>query len=203
MRSVTLPGASEGLEFMFKPDWSAFEGTGWITVLAVAGGQMFFSLSLGMSIMIAYGSYLPKNQNLERNALVIPLADTTVAVLAGLATLPAVFSAGLEPTQGPGMLFITLQTVFSSMGGFGPIFGFIFYGLVFIAAITSSISLLEGIVAVGVDRIYRKRKKTKQEENSYYAWNKYRYNIYYSFVGRAGSQLDFLNSSVKAPGWML
>ena len=66
-------------------------------MLAVAGGQMFFSLSLGMSIMIAYGSYLPKNQNLERNALVIPLADTTVAVLAGLATLPAVFSAGLEP----------------------------------------------------------------------------------------------------------
>ncbi len=163
VRSVTLPGASEGLEFMFKPDWSAFEGTGWITVLAVAGGQMFFSLSLGMSIMIAYGSYLPKNQNLERNALVIPLADTTVAVLAGLATLPAVFSAGLEPTQGPGMLFITLQTVFSSMGGFGPIFGFIFYGLVFIAAITSSISLLEGIVAVGVDRAIEKGKKPNRK----------------------------------------
>ena len=70
IRSVTLPGASEGLAFMFKPDWSAFEGTGWITVLAVAGGQMFFSLSLGMSIMIAYGSYLPKDQNLERSALV-------------------------------------------------------------------------------------------------------------------------------------
>lgn len=156
IRSVTLPGASEGLEFMLKPDWSAFQGTGWITVLAVAGGQMFFSLSIGMSIMIAYGSYLPKEQNLERSALVIPFADTTVALLAGLATLPAVFSAGLEPSQGPGMLFITLQTVFSSMGGFGPLFGFIFYGLVFIAAITSSISLLEGIVAVGVDRAIEK-----------------------------------------------
>ncbi len=158
IRSVTLPGAGAGLEFMFKPDWSAFQGTGWISVLAVAGGQMFFSLSLGMSIMVAYGSYLPKEENLERSALIIPFADTTVAIMAGLATMPAVFAAGLEPGAGPGLLFITLQTVFQSMGGFGPLFGFIFYGLVFIAAITSSISLLEGISAVAMDKMIEKGK---------------------------------------------
>ena len=164
IRSVTLPGASEGLAFMFKPDWSAFEGTGWITVLAVAGGQMFFSLSLGMSIMIAYGSYLPKDQNLERSALVIPFADTLVAIMAGLATMPAVFASGLEPSQGPGLLFITLQTVFHSMGGFGPFFGFLFYTLVFIAAITSSISLLEGISAVAMDSVIEKGEKPDRKK---------------------------------------
>ena len=142
IRSVTLPGASEGLAFMFKPNWEAFKGSGWVSVLAVAGGQMFFSLSLGMSIMVTYGSYLPKDQNLERSALVIPFADTLVAIMAGLATMPAVFAMGLKPGSGPGLLFITLQTVFDSMGAVGPFFGFLMYALVFIAAITSSISLL-------------------------------------------------------------
>lgn len=159
IRSVTLPGASEGLAFMFKPNWEAFQGAGWIRVLAVAGGQMFFSLSLGMSIMITYGSYIPKEQNLERSALVIPLADTLIAVMAGLATMPAVFATGLEPGAGPGLLFVTLQTVFDSMGAVGPFFGFLMYFLVFIAAITSSISLLEGTVAVVMDRYIEKGKK--------------------------------------------
>ena len=164
IRSVTLPGAAAGLEFMFKPDWSAFQGTGWITVLAVAGGQMFFSLSLGMSIMVAYGSYLPKEQNLERSALVIPFADTLVAIMAGLATMPAVFAAGLEPGAGPGLLFVTLQTVFQSMGGFGPLFGFVLYFLVFIAAITSSISLLEGLTAVAMDKAIEKGKSPNRNK---------------------------------------
>ncbi len=164
IRSCTLPGAAEGLAFMFKPDWSAFQGTGWVKVLSVAGGQMFFSLSLGMSIMVAYGSYLPKTDNLERSALIIPFADTIVAIMAGLATMPAVFAAGLEPTAGPGLLFVVLQTVFQSMGGFGPLFGFVFYTLVFIAAITSSISLLEGITAVAVDKMEEKGKKVDRNK---------------------------------------
>ena len=159
IRSVSLPGASEGLAFMFKPNWEAFQGAGWIRVLAVAGGQMFFSLSLGMSIMITYGSYIPKDQNLERSALVIPLADTLIAVMAGLATMPAVFATGLKPGAGPGLLFVTLQTVFDSMGAVGPFFGFLMYLLVFIAAITSSISLLEGTVAVVMDKYIEKGKK--------------------------------------------
>ena len=158
IRSVTLPGAAEGLAFMFKPNFEVFKGWGWLKVLASAGGQLFFSLSLASSALIAYSSYLDKKENLERNALIVPAADTTVAILCGLATLPAVFAAGLEPTQGPGMLFVTLQTVFQSMSGAGPIFGTIFYLLVFLAALTSSISLYE----VGVAYLVEERKYSRR-----------------------------------------
>lgn len=112
---------------------------------------MFFSLSLGMGITVTYGSYVSKTDNLQRSAVLIPLADTLAAVLAGFATLPAVFAAGLDPGQGPGMLFVTLQTVFASMGSIGPVFGLLFYLLVFIAAITSAVSVLEAIVSTMLD----------------------------------------------------
>lgn len=158
IRSVTLPGAGAGLEFIFKPDFEVFRGTGWISVLASAGGQMFFSLSLGMGIMVTYGSYMKKDENIQQNSLIIPLADTTVAVMAALAIMPAVFSAGLDPAQGPGLLFITLQTVFQAMGSLGPFFGFLFYVLVFIAAITSSISLTEAVSSSIMDRHIEKGK---------------------------------------------
>lgn len=158
IRSVTLPGAAEGLAFMFKPNFEVFKGWGWLNVLALAGGQLFFSLSLASGALIAYSSYLDKGENLEKNALIVPAADTTAAILSGLATLPAVFAAGLEPTQGPGMLYVTLQTVFQGMGGAGPIFGTIFYLLVFIAALTSSISMLEGSVSSFIDRRLEKGK---------------------------------------------
>ena len=96
--------------------------------------------------------------------------------MAGLATLPAVFASGLEPGQGPGMLFITLQTVFSSMGGLGPLFGFLFYALVFIAAITSSISLLEGITAVAMDSAIEKGKKPDRKKLSTSTRRQHSYN---------------------------
>ena len=163
VRSVTLPGASEGLEFIFKPNWEVFKGAGIINVLAAAGGQMFFSLSLGMGITITYGSYMKKDANLEKSALIIPFADTTIAVMAALAIMPAVFASGLEPNSGPGLLFITLQTVFSAMGGFGPIFGFIFYMLVFIAAITSSIALLEAVSSTVMDKRAEKGKPVNRK----------------------------------------
>ena len=150
-RSVTLPGASEGLKFMLVPDWKLFTPKGIINVLASAGGQMFFSLSLGMGITVTYGSYVSKTDDLQRSAILIPVADTLAAVLAGFATLPAVFAAGLDPGQGPGMLFVTLQTVFASMGAIGPVFGVIFYLLVFIAAITSAVSVMEAIVSTTLD----------------------------------------------------
>ncbi len=158
IRSVTLPGAAEGIAFMFKPNFDVFKGTGWIKVLASAGGQLFFSLSIASGCLIAYGSYLDKKENLERNALLVPIADTSVAILAGLATIPAVFSAGLEPAQGPGMLFITLQTVFQGMGATGPIFGTVFYLLVFLAALTSSIAMMEGAVSAFIDMRMEKGK---------------------------------------------
>ncbi len=159
IRSITLPGAADGLAFMFKPDWSVFHGTGWISVLASAGGQMFFSLSICSGCIIAYGSYLEKNENLEKNAVIVIAADTIVAILAGIAVMPAVFAFGLKPDAGPSLLFVTLQTVFNSMGGFGAIFGFIFYFLVLIAALTSSVAMIEGAISSFLDEQERRGKK--------------------------------------------
>ncbi|MGB5824566.1 MAG: sodium-dependent transporter [Proteocatella sp.] len=158
-RSVTLPGAVEGLKFMFKPDFTVF--TSLDTFIPVAGtalAQMFFSLSLGMGAMVTYGSYLGKDQNLEKSALIIPVLDTLVAILAGCAIMPAVFAFGLDPSAGPGLMFITLKEVFAAMP-MGTLFGFLFFTLVFFAAVTSSISLLEVICAYFIDSKHMDRKK--------------------------------------------
>ena len=159
IRSVTLPGASEGLKFMFKPDFSVFSS--FESTIAVAGtalAQMFFSLSLGMGAMLTYGSYLGKDENLEKSALIIPALDTLIAILAGCAIMPAVFAFKLDPSAGPGLMFITLREVFASMP-MGTIFGFLFFTLVFFAAVTSSISLLEVICAYFIDSKGMPRKK--------------------------------------------
>jgi NSS family neurotransmitter:Na+ symporter len=164
IRSLTLEGAMTGVQFMFAPNWSAFAEIGFMKVLKTAAGQMFFSLSLGMGCMITYGSYLSKSENLEKNAIIIPVADSIFALLAGLAVMPAVgafMSQGVEGISfgaGPGLLFVTLHQVFSAgMGGFiGNLFGFIFYFLVFIAAITSAISLLEVCTAYFIDKDVQK-----------------------------------------------
>ena len=162
-RSLTLPGAFEGLQFMFQPGYGVEyalstgmieEAPGFITVLATAGGQMFFSLSLAMGAMVTYGSYLSKKEDLVKNSLFIVVADTVVALMAGLAVIPAAFALGGEGAvmSGPKLLFITLQNVFDSMGAAGPLFGTIFYLLVLIAAITSAISLMEVQVTFLSDR---------------------------------------------------
>lgn len=160
IRSLTLEGAMTGVQFMFAPNWGAFAEIGFMKVLKTAAGQMFFSLSLGMGCMITYGSYLSKSENLEKNALIIPIADSIFALCAGLAVMPAVgafMSQGVEGISfgaGPGLLFVTLHQVFSvGMGGLiGNLFGFVFYFLVFIAAITSAISLLEVCTAYFIDK---------------------------------------------------
>ena len=157
IRACTLEGAVDGLKYMFVPGWAVANGVieeapGFLTVLSTAGGQMFFSLSLGMGAMITYGSYLDKKENLQKNALLIIIMDTLVALMAGLCVIPGRFA--LDPTGnlgGPKLLFVTMQNVFSRMGGFGPIFGILFYLLVVFAAISSSISLLEAVVAHFVD----------------------------------------------------
>ena len=138
-----------------------------ISILSTAGGQMFFSLSLGMGIMITYGSYLDKKQNIEKNALVIVICDTLIALMAGLAVMPARFS--LDATGaigGPKLLFITMQNVFNSMGTVGYVFGIIFYLLVILAAVSSSISLLEVIVAHFVDKARDAGKGDKRKSYS-------------------------------------
>ena len=104
IRSVTLPGAFAGIEFLFKPNFEVFKGTGWISVLSSAGGQMFLSLSIGMGITVTYGSHLPKDANIEQSSIIIPLADTIIAVMASLAIMPAVFASGQSPQGGVGLL---------------------------------------------------------------------------------------------------
>ncbi len=160
IRSVTLPGAVEGLKFMFLPGYGVANGLivsepSFVTVLSAAGGQMFFSLSLAMGIMITYGSYLTKGENLVKNSIIIVIADTCVALMAGLAVIPAAFALGGEDAamQGPMLLFVTLQNVFHSMDTIGYLFGVVFYLLVLIAAITSAISLMEVLTTFIIDHI--------------------------------------------------
>lgn len=147
VRSVTLPGASAGLDFLFKPDWSSIDGG----VLLAALGQAFFSLSLGMGCMITYGSYLSKSENLPSSALTVSLMDTGVALLAGIALFPALFAFGLEPAAGPGLVFVVAPQIFASMGGIGVLFSALFFIALTIAALTSSVSLLEVVVAYLID----------------------------------------------------
>lgn len=152
--SLSLDGAMEGINYLFKPDFSTltFEG-----VLA-AMGHAFYTLSLGMGIMITYGSYMSKKVNLLSTVVTITALDTGVALLAGLAIFPAVFSFGLEPSEGAGLVFTVLPNIFEQMP-MGYIFGVLFFILLAFAALTSTISLLEVVVAYLVDSRGMERKK--------------------------------------------
>ena len=169
IRSCTLEGASEGLKYMFVPGWAVANGVikeapDFFSVVSTAGGQMFFSLSLGMAAMITYGSYLDKKENLQKNAIIIVVMDTLVALMAGLCVIPGRFA--LDPTGklgGPSLLFVTMQNVFDRMGAAGPIFGILFYLLVVFAAVSSSISLLEAVVAHFVDKARDEGKGDKRK----------------------------------------
>lgn len=127
--------------FMFSPDFSRLTTEG----VLIALGHAAFTLSIGIGVLMAYGSYLPKNINIARTAMTIAVLDTGVALLAGLAIFPLVFANGLEPGAGPGLIFVTLPLAFGQMGG-GIIFGTLFFALLLVAAITSAISMLEPVV---------------------------------------------------------
>lgn len=158
IRCVTLPGGTKGLVFMFKPDFSVFAGTGWFKVFATAGSQMFFSLSLASGAIIAFGSYMKKDDDIEKSSIQIPVLDTLAALLAGMAVLPAIFAEGLEPGGGPGLLFVSLQSVFLKMGKAGAVFGFFFYFLVFVACFSSSIAMMEGGISAIMDSMMKRGK---------------------------------------------
>ena len=147
VRSVTLEGAGKGLEFYLKPDWSKLTGESF----AAALGQAFFSLSLGMGCMITYGSYVDKRTTLPDAAFQVCVIDTLVAVLAGFAIFPAVFAFGVDAGAGPGLTFVTLPSVFAKMPG-GAIWSALFFLLLFIAALTSAISLLEVVASYVIDK---------------------------------------------------
>lgn len=155
---VLMPGAIDGVRWYFLPDFSRFSFT---TVLA-AMGQLFYSMSLSMGIMITYGSYMKKDVNLESSVRQIEIFDTAIAFIAGLMIIPAVFvfSGGNEEAlgKGPGLMFVTLPKVFDSMAG-GNVVGILFFLLVLFAALTSSISLFETVVSIFRDKLSLSRGK--------------------------------------------
>jgi len=131
----------QGFNFLFQPDFSKLSTEGVLTAL----GHAFFTLSLGMGVMMAYGSYLPKKVSIVKTAVTVSIVDTVVALLAGLAIFPLVFANGLEAGAGPGLIFQTLPLAFGQMTG-GVLFGSLFFALLVVAAVTSAISLLEPVV---------------------------------------------------------
>ncbi len=154
--SFTLPHAIEGIKFYLLPDFSKIT----LPVMYNALGQAFFSLSLGMGALITYGSYVDKKENIVTSAAYITLADVGIAFLAGLMMFPFVFSQGLEPTGGAGLIFVTLPGIFGTLGPtLGIIVGATFFLLLSFAALTSTVSLLEVPVSYVVDEHKVKRKK--------------------------------------------
>ena len=154
VRSLTLPGAEKGLLFYLKPDFAKINGR----VFLEAMGQAFFSLSLGMGTMLTYGSYLGKKENLVSSAAWVATLDTSVAILAGFIIFPALFSQNMAPDQGPGLVFTILPVIFAHMPG-GMWFGALFFVLLAVAALTSTISLLEVPVAFLIDEKKWPRRK--------------------------------------------
>lgn len=153
INSISLDGAEAGLAFLFKPDFSKVTGD----VILEALGQAFFSLSIGMGVIATYGSYIQKKENLMFTAFSVSFADTLIAILAGVAIFPAVFAFGIDPSSGPGLVFETLPNVFNHMQG-GYFFSVAFFVLLVIAALTSSVSLLEVVVAYFTEELKMKRK---------------------------------------------
>jgi NSS family neurotransmitter:Na+ symporter len=150
-------GALEGdmksaWHFMFDFDFSAIDGQ----VILIAVGQAFFSIGVAMGLMMAFGAYLPRDVSIGRSAVIIALADTLVAILAGLAIFPVVFANGLDPAEGPGLIFVSLPIAFGSVAG-GLIFGTLFFILLFFAALTSVIGTLEPVIAWSQERLKLKR----------------------------------------------
>ncbi|MBN2861694.1 MAG: sodium-dependent transporter [Bacteroidales bacterium] len=154
IRSLTLPGGKAGLQFLFHPDISKITPK----IILEALGQSFFSLSVGMGTLITYGSYIQKNENLTKSAALVTLADTSVAILAGIAIFPAVFALGGSPTSGTGLVFIVVPGIFQKMP-LGNIFAILFFMLLAVAALTSTISVLEVIVAYLVEELKMSRRK--------------------------------------------
>jgi NSS family neurotransmitter:Na+ symporter len=156
-RSISLEGGREGLVFLFKPDFTQIREAPFQIILE-ALGQAFFSLSIGMGTLITYGSYIKRKENLAGTAVSVVAADTFVAILAGIAIFPAVFAFGIDPADGPELVYKTLPVIFQNMAG-GLIWAFMFFLLLCFAAITSTISMLEVIVAYFSEQLNMSRKK--------------------------------------------
>lgn len=159
IRSVTLPGASEGLRFYLIPNFTRFTENGVGNTIFAAMGQAFFTLSLGIGAMAIFGSYIGKDHTLTGETINICLLDTLVAFLAGLIIFPSCFAFGVDPGQGPGLVFITLPNIFNQMVG-GRIFGVLFFVFMTFAAQSTIIAVFENIISFSMDLFGTSRKKT-------------------------------------------
>ena len=157
--SVTRPGALEGVKYFLVPNLENFS---WMTVVS-AMGQMFYSLSIAMGILVTFGSYMKKDTSIEDSTRNVEIFDTAIAIMAGLMIIPAVFAfSGGDPDSlkaGPALMFITIPKVFANMG-FGTAVGILFFLLVLFAAVTSSIALTESAVSTFEDELHWDRKKS-------------------------------------------
>lgn len=154
VNSFTLDGWDEGMTFLFSPDWSAVTGQTIIDAL----GQVFLTLSVGMGVLITYSSYVVGDDNMARSKGIVSIIDTSVAILAGVAIFPAVFTFGLEPAEGPALVFLTLPNVFAQLPG-GYFLAILFFAMLAIAAITSAISIMEMLTAIFIEQFNITRRR--------------------------------------------
>lgn len=154
IRGITLPNGTKGLVFLFQPKFEDLTASS----IVLALGHSFFTLSLGMGTMITYGSYLDRKQNMLNSALWVIVLDTAIAILAGVAIFTTVFALGADPAEGPGLIFVVLPSVFPQLAG-GTLWGTLFFVLLFMAALTSAISILEVVTAYFIDQKGWGRKK--------------------------------------------
>ncbi len=154
IRSLTLDGAMEGVRFLFVPDWSYLTPTTFLLAL----GQAFFSLSVGVTAMMTYASYLPKEERLGQSAVSVTLLNIVISLLAGLVIFPAVFALGQSPAEGPGLIFVILPAIFSQIP-LGELFMILFFILMLFATLTSSIAMLEIVVSTGIRQKHERKKR--------------------------------------------
>ncbi len=154
-RSVTLPGAGEGLRYYLLPDFSKLD----FSVASAALGQVFFSIGLGGTFMLTYASYLPDSTNLKMTGLSVGIGETLAAILAGFVIIPAAFALGLELNSGPSLTFITVPSIFAQIPA-GALFATLFFGLLFFAAFLSDVAAIEVLVAGVVDELGWERNKS-------------------------------------------
>lgn len=184
IRSLTLEGAMEGVRFLFVPDWSYLTGK----TLLLALGQAFFSLSVGVTAMMTYASYLSKEEKLGQSAFNVSILNIFISLLAGIVIFPAVFALGQSPAEGPGLIFVVLPAIFNEIP-FGGFFLILFFILLLFATLTSSISMLEIVVSTGI------RKKLERRRTAAWAFG------LLIFIVGIPSALSFgVLSDVKLPG---
>ena len=199
--SINSGSFADGVSFMFSPNWGEL---GWGGVL-IALGQAFFTLSIGMGAVMAYGAYLPEETSITKSAGTVVVADTGIAILAGLVIFPLVFANGLDPAQGPGLVFETLPLAFGQMAG-GVVFGFLFFVLLSFAAWTSALSLIEPAVAWMVESFNRTRAQAAVIVG-FFIWlvgmgTVLSYNVLADFRFLAGTiydNIDYLTSNIMLP----